>query len=176
MSLSFDELDTRNYWHAVFSTTTWREFSDHGSKVAGFPLVRWGLVKRLQPGDYLLCYVTRICRWIGVLEVVSQPYNDETPIWSKPIFPCRVSVKPLITLTFETALPMKEIKDQIPLFREFKDQTRWGVFFQTSPFPWKNSDAEVVINALKKQAENPITRPCKLPDEKKFGTPRPPSA
>ena len=35
----------------------------------------------MRPGDYLLCYMTGISRWIGILEVTSQPYKDDTPIW-----------------------------------------------------------------------------------------------
>ena len=40
---------------------------DHGGEVSGFS-------ERMKPGDYLLCYLTRVSRWIGVLEVTGEPF------------------------------------------------------------------------------------------------------
>jgi hypothetical protein len=34
----------------------------------------------MKPGDYLLCYLTRVSRWVGVLEVVGERFFDEKPI------------------------------------------------------------------------------------------------
>ena len=51
----------------------------------------------MKPGDYLLCYLTGISRWIGVLEVVSEPFKDTTPIWKDEAFPARVRVRSVAT-------------------------------------------------------------------------------
>lgn len=63
----------RNYWLDLFSLETWREFRDHGSNVAGFREGSWSFVRRMSPGDYLLCYLTGASKWIGALEVVGDP-------------------------------------------------------------------------------------------------------
>jgi hypothetical protein len=64
----------------LFTGTTWQEFLDAGASVSGFRKRRWKTVQRIKPGDYLLCYLTGVSRFIGVLEVTSDPYWDETPV------------------------------------------------------------------------------------------------
>lgn len=88
----------RNYWLDLFTGTTWEGFQSAGGEVSGFRERRWKTVQRIKPGDYLLCYLTGVSRWIGVLEVTSEPFRDDTPIWSDEEFPCRVRVRPLVTL------------------------------------------------------------------------------
>jgi hypothetical protein len=68
-------------------------------------------VQQVKPGDYLLCYLTGVSRFIGVLEVTSQPFWDETPIWKDEVFPSRVKVEVIATLTPETAVPIFELKE-----------------------------------------------------------------
>ena len=80
----------RTYWLDLFTVETWQEFRDHGADVSGFSESRLPTVKRMKPGDYLLCYLTRASRWVGILEVTGEPFFDETPIWSSQVFPSRV--------------------------------------------------------------------------------------
>ncbi len=81
-------MSTRSYWLSLFSGTTWQEFLAAGSEVTGFPERRWRTVQQIQPGDYLLCYLTGISRWIGVLEATSEPFLDTSQIWKDNSFPC----------------------------------------------------------------------------------------
>jgi hypothetical protein len=60
---------TRKYWLDLFTGTTWEEFLEHGAKISGFRASRKRLAERISPGDYLLCYLTGISRFIGILEV-----------------------------------------------------------------------------------------------------------
>ncbi len=92
-------MSTRNYWLDLFSFTTWQEFLDAGANVSGFRENRWKSVYQMKIGDYLLCYLTGVSRWVGVLEVVSAPYKDSSPIWKDNVFPSRVRVKTVIQLT-----------------------------------------------------------------------------
>jgi predicted RNA-binding protein len=103
-------MSSRNYWLDLFSGATWQEFLEAGANVSGFRESRWNTVRQIKPGDYLLCYVTGISRWIGILEVVSEPFRDNTQIWKEDEFPCRVRVKLLVDLTPETAVPIFELR------------------------------------------------------------------
>jgi hypothetical protein len=76
----------RTYWIDLFTIGTWKEFLGHGGDVSGFSGKRWATVERMKPGDYLLCYLTRVSRWVGVLEVTGEPFFDEAPIWSSQVF------------------------------------------------------------------------------------------
>jgi hypothetical protein len=52
----------RTYWFDLFTVETWKEFQDRGSDVPGSSEKRWKTVQRMKPGDYLLCYLTRVSR------------------------------------------------------------------------------------------------------------------
>jgi EVE domain len=104
----------RNYWLDLFTGTTWEEFLAAGGEVSGFRERRWKTVQQMKPGDYLLCYLTGISRWIGVLEVVSEPFKDTTPIWKDEAFPARVRVRPVATLSPETAVPVSSCGTSSP--------------------------------------------------------------
>lgn len=88
----------QTYWLDLFTVETWKEFLDHGGIVSGFSDKRWATVQKIKPGDHLLCYLTRVSRWVGLLEVVSKPFFDEEPIWSSQVYPSRVEVRVVLAL------------------------------------------------------------------------------
>jgi hypothetical protein len=74
-------------WHS-FSTSlppeTWQGFRAHGASVSGFRERQLATADRIKPGDTFLCYVARLCRWCGALEIISPAFMDATPIFSDP--------------------------------------------------------------------------------------------
>jgi predicted RNA-binding protein len=158
-------MDKRNYWLDLFTGTTWSEFKKAGSKVTGFRQSKWKTVQKIKEGDYFLCYLTGISRFIGILEVTSEPYQDETPIWSDEYFPCRFKVRPIIELNFETAVPVHNLKDSLSCFRNLKNPNAWTGAFRGSPAQWSTSDGKAVVKALQEAQENPIEHPF---DEKRL--------
>jgi hypothetical protein len=143
----------------LFTGTTWREFLDAGANVSGFRERRWKTVQQIKPGDYLLCYLTGVSRFIGVLEVTSEPYWDETPIWKDEIFPCRTNVEVIATLTPETAVPIFNLEEQLSIFQNLKSPTAWTGHVRGSPARWKPSDGEAVVYEVLEAVENPVKRP-----------------
>jgi hypothetical protein len=152
-------LSRRTYWLDLFTGTTWQEFLDAGATVSGFRQRRWKTVQRIKPGDYLLCYLTGVSRFIGVLEATSETYWDETPIWKDEVFPCRLKVEAIATLTPETAVPIFELKEQLTIFQNLKSPGAWTGHVRGSPATWKPSDGEAVVYAVMEAMENPIKRP-----------------
>ena len=55
------------YWLDLFTYETWTEFFKAGGDVSGFSDNRWKSVQSMKSGDILLCYLTGVSRWIGVL-------------------------------------------------------------------------------------------------------------
>jgi hypothetical protein len=45
-----------------------KEFVESGAKISGFRESRWKSVQSIKRGDYLLCYLTGVSRFIGVLK------------------------------------------------------------------------------------------------------------
>ena len=151
--------EERTYWLDLFTDQTWKEFLKAGGGVSGFSATRWNTVKRIKPGDYLLCYLTGISRWIGVLEVTGEGYQDSKRIWSDWDFPSRVPVKVVAALTPETGVPVVEMWDTLSVFSDVKNPNRWSGPFRASPAKWKRQDGEAVLAAILEAQKNPVKRP-----------------
>ena len=149
----------RSYWLDLFTGTTWQEFLHAGATVSGFRERRWKTVQQVKPGDYFLCYLTGVSRFIGVLEATSEPYWDETPIWEDAVFPCRTKVEVIAALTPETAVPIFDLKEQLTIFQNLKSPAAWTGHVRGSPARWKPSDGEAVVYAVMEAVENPVGRP-----------------
>ena len=123
----------KKYWLALFTGTTWEEFLEYGAKTMGFKETKKKSVQKISPGDYLICYVSGISRFIGVLEVSSKPYFDETKIWKMATFPQRVDVKLLHKLEPNASIPVIDLKDELSLFKNLKNPKLWAGFFLSAP-------------------------------------------
>jgi hypothetical protein len=134
----------RAYWVQVFTPKTWQEFCAAGAKVTGFRSARWWRIQQLKPRDLLLCYLSGVGKFIGILEVESEAYVDESPIWKGEAFPCRTDVKMVVALDSDTAVPIRDLRDRLSIFRT----THWGLYLISSPTKWSVSDAEAVMEAI----------------------------
>jgi predicted RNA-binding protein len=149
----------RNYWLDLFTPVTWQEFLEAGGNVSGFRESRWNTLQKIKAGDYFLCYLTGVSRWIGLLEVTSEPFRDTSTIWKDESFPCRAKVKVIAKLTPETGIPVKEMKDQLSVFQTTGGALAWTGHFRGSPTKWKASDGEAVVKAVLQAVESPVVRP-----------------
>jgi hypothetical protein len=164
-------LSKRNYWLDLFTWKTWQEFLKAGGDVSGFRENRWKTVQKIKPGDYLLCYLTGISRWIGVLEVISEPFKDDTHIWEYDTFPCRLNVKIINELKPKTAVPVLDLKDRLSIFQNIKNPNSWGMLFRGSPKKLSSEDGQEIFKAIQYAVMNPVIRevdPKKLA-KKPFG-------
>lgn len=152
-------MENRNYWLDLFTGTTWNEFLKAGGEISGFRSSRWNICQKIKPGDYFLCYVTGISRFIGVLEVASGPFKDDTEIWKDEDFPVRFKVKDIAKLDFETAIPVHELREELSFFQNLTSPHAWTGRFRGSPTKWNKQDGEVVANAVLEAKQNPVKKP-----------------
>lgn len=158
---SMDVSIQRTYWLNLFSVETWQEFLDAGADVTGFSESRWTSVMRIREGDILLCYLTGVSRLVAVLEVVDAPYQDTTPIWKKAVYPSRVRVKVVVTLTPETAVPFTDLRDELSIFRDLQNPNAWTGRVRGSPTKWSAPDGKAVLRAIEAAKADPIARPMR---------------
>lgn len=99
-----------NYYIDLFSPSTYDTFSRSDRTVTGVRKQQAGVAARIKPGDRLIGYVTKVCRWVGVLEVESAAYQDDTPrfVGENDPFVIRFRVRPLVWLPIEQGVPIKE--------------------------------------------------------------------
>ena len=98
--------------------------------------------------------------------MVGPHYSDSSPIWSGGEYPERVKVKPLLKLDFETAVPVVEIKQDMPMFASLANPAKWSIYFRRSPTEMSTEDAQVVLTALNEALQNPKVRPIQRPSSK----------
>lgn len=98
------------YFMDLFSPETYEAFGRSDRTVSGFRPRQRNVAHRVKKGDKLVCYMTRLSRWIGVLEVESGPFNDSTPIFlpENDPFTVRFRVKALVWLPLDQTLPIHD--------------------------------------------------------------------
>jgi hypothetical protein len=97
------------YWLDLFTPHTWTPFQDNGANISGFrPRQRKAAFERVKQGDKFLCYLVRLQRWCGVLEISGGAFEDTTPIFadSNDPFSVRFNVSPVVALDFEHSIPI----------------------------------------------------------------------
>lgn len=98
------------YYLDLFSPETYEAFTHSSQDISGFRIRHEGLAGRVKIGDKLICYMTKLGRWCGILEVTSEYFKDETPIFypTDDPFIVRFRVKPNAWLSKVNAIPIKD--------------------------------------------------------------------
>ncbi len=161
---------SNNYYLDLFTGKTWEEFLKRGATITGFKARRKKFAQQIKPGDYFLCYLTGISRFVAVLEVQSDCYIDNEIIWEDQAFPVRFDVKMIHQLTPETAVPVLDLKDKLTIFTGLKSKHAWTGFFRGSPAAFNPEDGKIIVEAIEEAVRNPVKREY---DKKKYyRTPR----
>lgn len=94
----------------LFSPDTYETFSRSSRDVSGFSKHQLAWAKRVQKGDLLVCYMTKLSRWVGVLETLGECYTDDTPLFYSESDPyvIRFKVRPLVWLPKDQSIPIRE--------------------------------------------------------------------
>ena len=98
------------YFLDLFSPETYNAFSRSDRSISGFRKRHTLAAGRVKPGDKLVCYMTKLSRWFGLLEMVEGPFQDDTPIFysENDPFVVRFRVRPIVWLPVERAIPIYE--------------------------------------------------------------------
>ncbi|MCO6459548.1 MAG: EVE domain-containing protein [Pirellulaceae bacterium] len=98
------------FYTDLFTPETYQEFGKSSREVSGFRLTQKKAAQKVRIGDRFICYMTKLSRWIGVLEVVSECYVDETPIFypANDPFVVRFRVRPTVWLPRDRCVPIRD--------------------------------------------------------------------
>jgi len=145
--------------------------------VSGFRISRKTYIEnqKIGPGDKFICYVTRLQRFVGILEAESKHFIDETPLFTKENDPfiLRFKVKPLVWLPLEKAIPVHgdSIWNNLSFTKNLaKDSNRWTWMVFSSPRAWPKADCEFLEKALIEQSQKLVEYKFTEDDEKKMKT------
>jgi hypothetical protein len=149
----------KTYWLDLFTHETWTEFLTAGANVSGLSENRWKTVQGMKAGDILLCYLTGVSRWIGLLEITGPAFKNSSKIWSRSEFPARVPVKLIAKLEPIAAVPVLDMRDSLSIFKNLKGPHAWTGRFRGSPSKWTSNDGDAVVRAISTAINNPVERP-----------------
>ncbi len=118
-----------NYWTDLFSPETYEGFSKSDRTVSGFRESQRSMADRILAGDKLICYMVRMSRWIGVLDVLEGPFIDRTPIFvpEDDPFIVRFKVAPTVWLALDKTVPMQddEVFSRLTFTRNVEEGGYW---------------------------------------------------
>ena len=98
------------YFVDLFSPETYEAFTRSSQDVSGFRVRQQNMAGRVKVGDKFICYMTKLSRWFGVLEVTSKWFKDDEPIFYEQDDPfvIRFRVRPIAWLPKEKAIPIRD--------------------------------------------------------------------
>ncbi len=148
------------YFIDLFSPETHQAFSRSDRTISGFRLRQQGMANRVKPGDTLICYITRLSRWCGLLDVLEGPFINDDPIFmpEPDPFVVRFKVRPRVWLPLEHSPPIHDdaVWNSLSFTRALqKGSTSWTGKVRGSLVQLDEKDAQVLDKKLSAQAETP---------------------
>lgn len=163
------------YFSDVFSPDTHEAFTASDRTVAGFRVAQRAAVSRVAVGDKLLCYLTKVSRWVGLLEVLGEPFDADAPIFvaDKDPFTVRVKVKPLVWLPVEQGIPVHddEVWTRLSFTKEHdRSSSLWTATVRHSLRAMNEADGKVLEELLVRQGASPKSYPLTENERRKLRT------
>ena len=161
------------YFLDLCTPETWKGFRKTTPSVVGFrPRFRRVAFEQVNEGDIFLCYLTRLSRWCGVLQVQSSAYEDDSPRYKDPDpYTIRFRVKPVVVLDPEAAIPIFEDDVWTNLSitkRHQRGSSRWTGFFRGSLNKFDDADGAYLVDLLTKLRDSPKTFPFTEKDRRQL--------
>jgi len=148
-----------NYWLDLFTPYTWTKFQVNGASISGFrSRQRKTAHEKVKDGDIFVCYLTKLSRWCGLLQIEGTAFDDSTPYFAEEDdpFTVRFRVKPIVALNFEHAIPAEtpELWTRLSFTREITPGSfGWGqtAGLRQSLVKLGSGDGKLLADALRTQ-------------------------
>lgn len=159
----------------LFSPETYNTFSQSDRSVSGFRRRHTNAAARIKAGDKFVCYMTKLSRWVGLLEVVEGPYLDEKPIFysENDPFVVRFHVRPIVWLPVEKAIPIheEEVWNHLSFTRgQIRGTPTWTGSIRTSLVQLNEKDGRLLETLLFEQSRGGKTYPIDAEGFQKLAT------
>jgi len=146
------------YYLDLFSPETYEVFTKSNRDISGFRVRQQNAASRICVGDKFICYMTKLSCWVGVLEVVSEWFKDDTPLFyeTDDPFVIRFKVKPLAWLPKEKAIPIRDerVWRSLSFTRDYdRDYLYWTGKLRKSLNQLDEEDGQFLEQFISAQAE-----------------------
>ena len=166
-----------SYFLDLFSPETYEAFGRSDQSISGFRIRHKNAAERVRPGDKLVCYMTKLSRWFGILEVLEGPFQDNKPIFypEGDPFVVRFRVRPRVWLAADKAIPIYEddVWNRLSFTRgETRGTPTWTGRVRTSLVQLSEDDGRLLEALLVEQVRGGKTYPVDPADFRKLATHR----
>jgi predicted RNA-binding protein len=147
------------YWILVSSLGNWHKTVGLGFTVQGMKSRHRKKAEQMKPGDKFVYYCTGVKSFAGITTVVSEYFEDHTPIWDSgnkkkkdEDYPFRVEIEADLALDDDNLVPAE------PLARQMTYASRWPVEHWTLAFQGNvhnipEEDYELIRHEIEKSAK-----------------------
>jgi hypothetical protein len=137
-----------------FAATRERDF-----RVIGMKERRRRLAERIEPGDLIAFYLTRVQAFGALVRVTGAMYEDRTKIWpGKPgkadPYPWRFETEPVLVLDEQRWIPAEDLAAELEHVRKWPAE-HWRLAFQGQLRPVSEADAGLIEARLRAAAAAP---------------------
>jgi hypothetical protein len=145
-----------SYFLAVFSPATHATFAASTRRVMGFKSKHVIAASKVSRGDHLLCYVTQVSCWSGVLRVDGSVVGDATPLFldrSDP-YVLRFPVTPIVWLAANQCVSIREdeVWRGLSFTKKHEGGSTWTGALRTALRRIDDSDAALLLRVLTARA------------------------
>lgn len=151
-SITTEKVRPPSFYLGLFTVESWREFKRHGGQLMGFNHNKAKTVERLNPGDRILCYLTKVSNFVGVMQVAGRCFIDHKPVWTDGVFPVRLPVRILQELPLMQAVPIQSLKGKLSFLPKSTTSNGWTIYVRSSPRLWSTRDGKAVEKAIRDRA------------------------
>lgn len=165
------------YYLDLFSPETYEAFGRSERNISGFRIRQQNVARRVKPGDKFVCYMTKLSRWIGLLDVIEGPFTDEKPLFypEDDPFVVRFRVRPSAWLPVDRAIPIHEdqIWNQLSFTRgQSKASSSWTGKLRGSLVQLDDADGVFLETLIRRQMNGGESYPVNEDAYKKLTTHR----
>ncbi len=163
------------YYLDLFSPLTYKAFLNSERDITGFRPKQKNAASKLKPGDILICYLTKVSRWVGALEITSVMFEDSTPrfVSNEDPFVVRFKVKPLVFLEPESGIPIREdiVWNNLSFTAHLpKEGSQWTGPLRSSLKMIDKKDGDYLLKLLKAQSQTHQDYPLDVEQYEKYLT------
>lgn len=150
------------YYLNLFSPETYEAFSKSDRTISGFRETQRSQAEKINEGDIFICYMTKMSRWIGALEIVDGPFINDTPIFYEEDDPFKVKfkVKPIYWFPVNKCIPIYKDKiwDKLSFTKnENKNSSTWTGPIRSSLRRMEVENAEYLMDTFNEIQDKNLT-------------------
>ncbi len=156
------------YYLDLLSPETYKAFSEPPRDISGFRPRQREAAQGVKIGDKLVCYVKRISRWLGFLEMTRSPFEYSAPrsYSHDDPFAIRFTVRSMVWSPSEMAMHEDILWNPLsPTRSHDKRASAWTGFLRNSVRRLTNSDSKTSEDMLVSQSQRNRPRLYSLSEE-----------